>query len=166
MTTNRNSDRRARGPRRSQRVVAATAIAVGLVLAMGGISRWLPLGPERTPASFLQGAEEGVRASGDGDFVFFTFRRNIWAFRKSAMTVRFYSIPETTERTQEVEESRVYQIDARDFPLDDLRFQVSERNLTNYLWLLNPKTGKARILKARRDGIIEESMLLDVTRGT
>lgn len=155
------------GPARiAVRAVIAGAIALSVAIAMG---IGLPGGPEtseRTAVGFLYGADGDVRAEGDGDFVFFTFRRNVWVFRKSTMTVKFYNLPEASERAQEAEESRVYQIDARDFPLADIQFQVSERNLTNYLWLLNPKTGKARILKARRDGLVEESLLLDANRGS
>ena len=51
-----------------------------------------------------------------------------------------------------------------DFPSDQVEYRLSDTNVTSYLWLLNPTTGKARYYKAQRDGKIEASDLLDVTR--
>ena len=82
--------------------------------------------------------------------------------RRSTATINFYNFPESSERDQNIEPSRSYTIDTGDFPLDKLQMQLSERNLSNYLWLLNPETGKARFVKARRDGILDESPLLDL----
>ena len=52
-------------------------------------------------------------------------------------------------------------IDQKIFPLDQVRYQVSERNLTNYLWITNPVTGHVQFIKARRDGGFDKSPVVD-----
>ena len=63
-----------------------------------------------------------------------------------------------------IQPSRAHNINRTDFPVDQVLYRVSDVNLTSHIWLLNPVTGKARYLKALRDGNIEPSKLLELNR--
>ena len=41
---------------------------------------------------------------------------------------------------------------------------MSERNLTNFLWILNPVTGRAMYIRAGRDGGFDVSDIESVAR--
>ena len=101
-------------------------------------------------------------AEGDG-LTFIPFRRNLWVINHEADRIQFFMFPSTEEKP--IQPSRRYTIDRTEFPADVVRYQVSDHNLTNFLWVLNPLTGKVRYLKAMRDGKIETSKLLNVNEG-
>ena len=98
--------------------------------------------------------------SSDGQYLFFSFRRGVWRINKTTRVIQYFGFPEPGEVDGAIEPSRSYRLTSNDFPLDRVHFQVSARNLTNYLWVLNPQSGKAMFLKARRDGLIEASPVL------
>ena len=101
-------------------------------------------------------AQESVSLSQD-EHTFLTFRRGAWMIKRSDATARYIAMPEDEKSVPTV--SRIYTINTDDFPLDICRLQLSERNLSNYLWLINPRDGKVRFIRARRDGLIDRSPL-------
>ncbi len=155
MTTMTGADSAARVERHGGKRGAWMWAAVGGVLGALLVMPWLA--PDANVV--MLSAAEQPRVVEGGDYTYFTFRRNLWVVKKSTWEVRFYLFPESME--QSITESRSYAIDAKQFPQEQTIIQVSERNLTNYLWLLNPTMGKARYIKARRDGGFDESALLE-----
>lgn len=96
-----------------------------------------------------------------GDYSFFTYRRNLWIVRHSTGTARFFVIPETNTSEQRIEASNTYKLNPEEFPADQTRYQVSERNLSNYLWISNHNTGRSYFIRARRDGGFDESPIAE-----
>ena len=151
----------------SERFAARGALLViigvigGIALAFfGGLTPASPaptLSP--TEAFALQ-----LSADGDGDYAFFPYRRYLWVVRRSTGTAQFFIVPESKDGDQPIESSRTYTIDQNLFPLDQVRYQISERNLTNYLWIVNTTTAKAIFIRARRDGGFDESPLVDAKK--
>ena len=129
-------------------------VAVGVILG----SLLSPGGGDRFPLPTGLFAQEGVESGGmsvEGDYQYFTFRRNLWAIHRPSGRVQFMLFPDGREDA--LVRSAVHQVDPTEFPPEQVRFQLSERNLTNYLWVLNPVTGKARYLRAGRDAVLEAS---------
>ncbi len=116
--------------------------------------------PEAIPPVYAA----GFSGQGEGEYAFFTYRRYLWTFHRANGKVQFFLLPETRSSQEPIDSSRVYTVDQDEFPLDQVLFQVSERNLTNYLWILNPVSGKAMFIRARRDGGFDESPVLDVSK--
>ncbi len=98
----------------------------------------------------------------DGPYTFIPFRRNLWVIHHEEDEIQFFMYPSSEERP--IQPSRKYKIDRTEFPAGMVRYQVSDHNVTSFLWILNPETGKGRYVKALRDGKIEASILLDVTK--
>ena len=96
----------------------------------------------------------------DSDYTFIPFRRNLWVIDHANDTIQFYMFPAAEARP--IQPSRLYNIDRNEFPADVVRYQVSDHNVTSFLWILNPETGKGRYIKALRDGKIEESRMVNV----
>lgn len=92
-----------------------------------------------------------------GEYTFFTYRRNVWIIQRSSGRAQFFLVPETHTSEARIEQSGVYQIDQTEFPPDQTELQISERNLSNYLWISNRVTGKSYFIRARRDGGFDES---------
>ena len=105
-----------------------------------------------------------LNSDAESDYSFFSHRRYLWVIRRSTGNAQFFLLPESKGSEQPVETSRIYSVDQKEFPLDQVLFQVSERNLTNYLWIFNPVTGRAMFIRARRDGGFDESPMLDVSK--
>ena len=97
----------------------------------------------------------------DGDYRFFVHRRYCWVVKKSTNTARFFRLPETATDADQIEKSGAYQIDSEMYPAGQVDFQLSERNLANYLWITNRVTGRAHFVRAKRDGGFEESPILE-----
>jgi len=101
-------------------------------------------------------------AGADGDFAFFSYRRYLWVVKKSSGRAQFFHLPESASSDAQLMKSGTYSIDQEAFPLDQVRYQVSERNLTNYLWITNPVTGKARFIRATREGGFDKSPIIAI----
>ncbi|MCA8962747.1 MAG: hypothetical protein KDC38_19625 [Planctomycetes bacterium] len=141
--------------------MAACCIALGV-----GIGIWSATPSNTRFAGLIENAEAlGMVQSGaegrSGDYSFFVNRRYLWVVRHSTGQAQFYHVPETESSEQPLTKSRVYEIDKTTFPVDQVEFSVSERNLELYLWVTNPTTGKVRFLRARRDGGFDESPVID-----
>jgi hypothetical protein len=126
-------------------------------------------GPESAPDfSSALFAAEGLsgaalaQGAGASEYEFLTFRRNIWVVHRPTSRIQFFMFPEDEE--QQLVRSRVLQIDVATFPPEHTQFQLSERNLTNFLWVLNPATGKAQYVRAGRDGVLEASAIENLTK--
>ena len=115
---------------------------------------WPGRGPQFPPSLFAQDGDEVMEHS-DGEYQFFTFRRNLWAIHKASGKVQFLMFPDGLD--QKLERSAIHQVDQDVFPPGEVTYQLSERNLTNFLWILNPLTGKARYIRAARNGGFEIS---------
>ena len=134
--------------------------AVALLLAGIVVGGWLQ-GPSE-PQLFAFDPQATYGNIDDSNFTFIPFRRNLWVIDHENDQIKFYMFPSSDERP--IQPSREYKIDRTEFPADVVRFQVSDHNVTSFLWILNPETGHGRYLKALRDGKIEESVLLDVSK--
>lgn len=111
----------------------------------------------------LFAAESGdLGGNTDGEYLFFTFRRNLWIVHQPTGKLQFLMLPDGSEET--VIRSRIYEIDTDVFPVDQVQYQLSERNLTNFLWIMNPVTGKARYVRAGRAGGFDVSDVYSATR--
>ena len=108
--------------------------------------------------------EQALAASPAGDYAFLPYRRDVWIVCHSKGTAQFFASPESTSAEHPPIKSQVYKLDPAIFPQDQVQFSISERNLLNYLWVLNPVTGKARFVRARRDGGFDESPVIDASK--
>jgi len=140
-------------------------VALGAILGAAA-SRLAPeASPDFSAALFAAEGFAGAgsaQGGGEPEYEFLTFRRNIWVVHKPSARIQFFMFPEDEE--QQLVRSRVLQIDAAAFPPELTRFQLSERNLTNFLWVLNPTTGKAQYVRAGRDGVLEASAIENLTK--
>ena len=141
-------------------LLLACGLIAGTVIGIGWSSTW-PTAAVPPELAFARQIADGP----DGDYAFFTYRRYLWLVHKPTGKAQFSLLPDSKNSTQPIEPSRVYAVDQELFPLDQVRYQISERNLTNYLWILNPTTGKAMFIRARRDGGFDESPIVDGIRG-
>ena len=135
-------------------------VAIGAILGSVFATSMGNRGPEFPGALFAQEGGVVSSESADGDFLYFTFRRNLWAIHRPSGRVQFLLFPDGRE--DELVRSEIHKIDANVFPAGEVEYQLSERNLTNYLWILNPVTGKARYIRAGRDGALEFSDVYSV----
>jgi hypothetical protein len=152
----------------SKRCPARGALLL-MIGVIGGVALTLfgglaPANPSSTAESPAEAYALQLSAKGDGDYAFFPYRRYLWVVRRSTGTAQFFIVPESKASDEPTETSRVYSIDQAVFPLDQVRFQISERNLTNYLWIVNTVTGRAMFVRARRDGGFDESPLVDAQK--
>ena len=148
-------------PARGTLLVLLVGAALGSVLTSHfSDDGWPGSGPQFPPALFAQ-ADGEVMEHSDAEFMYFTFRRNVWAIHKASGKVQFLMFPDGLD--QKLERSAIHQIDQEVFPADEVIYQLSERNLTNFLWIMNPVTGKARYIRAARNGGFELSEIESVS---
>jgi hypothetical protein len=125
------------------------------------------VGLERPPARLAAGeargapAESGARADpasqgtpvGGGEFLFLANRRTIWVVDPAAGRFAGYTFEE--EPQHRVERTRVVTVDLRRFPPGDTVYLVSDRNLTEALWVCNRRTGDVQLWTPRLGGAVE-----------
>lgn len=150
------ADRIERGVGRLAIAALCITVGLGLGVALDTPSRDL-IGQADAAALLASQADSGS----DADYSFFTNRRYLWIVKRSTGQAQFFHVPEITSSEQPMQKSRVYQVDAEDFPLDQVHYQVSERNLELFLWLTDPTNGKVRFVRARRDGGFDQSPIVD-----
>ena len=85
-----------------------------------------------------------------GDFLFLPNRRTIWVVDRSTGRFANYHFRGDQERT--VMRSRVVTLNQRDFPAADTIFLLSDRNLSELLWVCNKRTGDVQLWVPRSDG--------------
>ncbi len=150
---------------RLDRSVGRLALALLFVAAGFGLAQVFPTDSGPNLIGRAQAAELMVQdgSGSDGDYSFFTNRRYLWIVKRSTGQAQFFHIPESKNSEQPPINSRVYQIEGDDFPLDQVRYQASERNLEFFLWVTNPQNGKTQFVRARRDGGFDESPITDAS---
>ena len=147
--------------RRPKSTQGLVLLFVGVVLGAVVFSSPENQSPLITESLFA--AESGdIGGNTDGEYLFFTFRRNLWIVHQPTGKLQFLMLPDGAEES--VIRSRIYEIDTEGFPVDQVQFQLSERNLTNFLWIMNPVTGKARYVRAGRGGGFDVSEVYSATR--
>ncbi|MFN0057284.1 MAG: hypothetical protein ACKVX7_02410 [Planctomycetota bacterium] len=147
------------GGKLSGRRTRAFVALLGLLLAF---SWWCGWSSRPASSSVMNWPPElAYAATATGDYSFFPYRRDVWIVCHSKGTAQFFHSPESTTSEQPPVKSRVYTIDRTLFPQDQVQFLISERNLTNYLWIVNPTTGNGRFIRARRDGGFDESPIIE-----
>lgn len=130
-------------------------ILLGVVLASTlGSYDFTPLGRPTLDAGTVNFS---VEPAGTENFQFFTFRRSTWIFDTESHSLRFVAFPDGPE--QPFVSSGTFPIDRDIFPAEHLEVQLSQRTLSNYLWLVNTDTGAAMYLTALRDGGFDSSQL-------
>ncbi len=116
---------------------------------------------EKIAEALLQTGFDRAAGARVGDFSFFTYRRSVWVVNHAKGSARFFRMPEGRTDQDKIERSDLYEVDREVYPIDQVRYQVSERNLTNFLWVMNPVTGRGHFVRARRDGGFDESPIFD-----
>lgn len=90
-------------------------------------------------------------AIGDGDYLFFPNRRNMWVVNRDNGRLVHYKFIDVTQG--KVERSHVAQINQKLFPPGDTLFKISERNISDFLWVCNVQTGDFQLWRRSvRDG--------------
>lgn len=141
-------------PRRMVIVLAIT-FAFSFGLAAGGL--FSPR--EDVPGTGLDSALKGLlptviaQSAGDlgkGNYAFLANRRQIWAINKAAGRFAGYHFREDEDRT--VERTKVVTLDLKIFPPADTIYMLSDRNLTEVLWICNKRTGDIQVWSPRIGG--------------
>lgn len=86
----------------------------------------------------------------DGEYLFLPNRRSVWVINRTNGRLANYEFLNNEYNT--VERSRVGQVDTRTFPAEDTMFEISDRNLSNNLWVCNVRTGDVQLWTVSRDG--------------
>lgn len=85
----------------------------------------------------------------DGDYLFLPNRRSVWVVNRTNGRVANYHFLNNEYET--VERSRVGQVDTRTFPPEDTLYEISDRNLSNNLWVCNVRTGDVQLWTVSHD---------------
>jgi len=87
---------------------------------------------------------------GSSDYLFLVNRRTIWAINRVEGRFAGYHFRDDEART--VERTQIVSLDQRDFPPADTVYLMSDRNLTEVVWVCNRKTGDIRMFAPRLGG--------------
>ena len=87
---------------------------------------------------------------GDGKYTFLANRRTIWAINKDKGRFAGYHFREDEDHT--VERTRVTTLDPKVFPPADTIYMLSDRNLTEALWVCNKRSGDVQLWTPRIGG--------------
>ncbi len=91
----------------------------------------------------------------NGEYLFLPNRRSVWVINQTNGRVAVYTFLNNEYDT--VERSRVGQVDARAFPPGEATFAISDRNLSNNLWVCNARTGDFQLWTVARDGELKNA---------
>ena len=95
---------------------------------------------------------------GDGDYTFLPNRRTIWVVNRKYGRFANYHFRDDQERS--ILRSQVVTLDQRDFPPEDAVYLLSDRNLTEVLWVCNRRTGDVQLWHPRPDGkVVSEGQI-------
>ena len=128
--------------------------AAGVLPVASLVATWWLGAPGSSESGASQVVQATLGAGAMGDYEFLPNRRTVWVIhRASGRFANFDFQPqgrsETTGRR-----SRVNTLDRRAFPIADTMFLLSDRNLTEELWVANKKTGDVQIWLPRSDGSV------------
>ena len=90
---------------------------------------------------------------GDGKYAFLANRRTIWAINKDKGRFAGYHFREDEDHT--VERTRVTTLDPKIFPPADTIYMLSDRNLTEALWICNKRSGDVQLWTPRIGGEVK-----------
>lgn len=149
-----------RGPLKSRIVtlLAGALIGAAAVVALSTASTTSTTDDSSTvrTAGFMVSQVQAALASapaadlGDGDYLFLPNRRTVWVVNRRHGRIANYHFRDDQEQT--VLRSRVVTLDPKDFPQGDTYYCLSDRNLTDVLWVCNVRTGDVQLWRARADG--------------
>ena len=149
-----NKSGNSRGTARQALMLLGVAFAFGFGLAGGGLlflSPGAPHGGDSSLSHFLPTvAAQSAGALGDGEFAFLANRKQIWAINKSEGRFAGYHFREDEERT--IERTKVVTLDQKIFPPADTIYMLSDRNLTEVIWVCNKRTGDVQLWSPRIGG--------------
>ncbi len=105
-------------------------------------------------SSFLPGLMAQTTADlGEGEYAFLANRRTIWAINKKHGRFAGYHFREDENNT--VERTRVTTLDPKVFPPADTVYMLSDRNLTEAIWVCNNRTGDVQLWTPRIGGEVK-----------
>lgn len=149
-----NKSGNSRGTARQALMLLGVVFAFGFGLAGGGLLLRSPEAPPGTNSVLGQllptVAAQSAGALGDGEFAFLANRKQIWAINKSAGRFAGYHFREDEERT--IERTKVVTLDQKTFPPADTIYMLSDRNLTEVIWICNKRTGDIQLWSPRIGG--------------
>lgn len=90
---------------------------------------------------------------GDGNYSFLANRRTIWAINKAKGRFAGYHFREDEDHT--VERTRIITLDPKIFPPADTIYMLSDRNLTEVVWVCNKRTGDIQLWTPRIGGDVK-----------
>ena len=99
---------------------------------------------------------------GDGKYAYLANRRTIWAINKDKGRFAGYHFREDENHT--VERTRVTTLDPKIFPPADTIYMLSDRNLTEAIWVCNKKTGDVQLWTPRIGGEVKAEKPLSTSQ--
>jgi hypothetical protein len=103
------------------------------------------------PAALAPALPELRAALGEGDYLFLPNRKNIWVVNRRNGLFVHYKFVDTADGA--IERSHIARVDQSVFPPEDTVYSLSERNITDFLWVCNRRTGDFQLWRRSvRDG--------------
>lgn len=134
-------------------LVGCAGFAIGLI-AHTWSADTIPPGLDGTFSSLLPAAmAQTTDDLGDGKYSFLANRRTIWSINKEKGRFAGYHFREDEEHT--VERTRVITLDQKIFPPADTVYLLSDRNLTEVIWVANKRTGEIQLWTPRIGGDVK-----------
>ena len=99
---------------------------------------------------------------GDGKYAFLANRRTIWAINKDKGRFAGYHFREDEDHT--VERTRITTLDPAVFPPADTIYMLSDRNLTEALWICNKRSGDVQLWTPRIGGEVKAEKPLSTSQ--
>jgi len=99
---------------------------------------------------------------GDGKYAFLANRRTIWAINKDKGRFAGYHFREDEDHT--VERTRITTLDPEIFPPADTIYMLSDRNLTEALWICNKRSGDVQLWTPRIGGEVKAEKPLSTSQ--
>ena len=142
-------------PRRVRPLLFCVALGVAFVVGSWSARRSEVAAPDGTTTVYAGMSTSNLMAQVQadlkkGEYLFLPNRRSVWVINQTNGRVAVYTFLNNEYDT--VQRSRVGQIDARAFPRGEAVFQISDKNLSNNLWVCNARTGDFQLWTVERDG--------------
>jgi len=119
--------------------VRSATVQVGAFADAGQVGRALP-----------QIATAANAELGDGNYLFLANRRTVWAINKKEGRFAGYDFRDDDDRS--IERTRIVTLNQTNFPPADTVYILSDRNLTEALWVCNRRTGDIQLWTPRLGG--------------
>ncbi|HLU47455.1 MAG TPA: hypothetical protein VK116_05200 [Planctomycetota bacterium] len=143
-----------------RRTRRGTALAIAAIVAVGIVGMLARTGSQREseseqvrgaavfPFALLSGALN--QDLGPGEYIFLPVRHAVWVVNRTEG--RFARYEFENDRKPLVQRSRVVTLDPRTFPPDATEYLVSDRNLTDDLWVCQRRSGLVVLYETRLAG--------------